>query len=313
MDIYRSKIDKYTSAILKLDKESQWLSIIRLATFIGSIAIIAVMVKAKSGLLLSIAIPLCVFGFGLVLNRYNRVHFMKRHTLFLKELNEEELLRLKNGLSGFPSGQAFANATHAYVADLDIFEQHSLLQLLNRTTTESGHICLAEWLSEPASKDVILERQQAITELTPKLDWRQDFQASGMHFQNLKSDYNRLLAWIEKPTRLLPRQSVYLVIGVLLSILAILAAVNYTVHASAANYIYYTIPLNIVLLTNYFILRSLRHVSEEIIESTYQNIKILAGYQALITRIESNKFDSALLERLQSVFSQTLFGGRRIQ
>jgi hypothetical protein len=308
MDIYRSKIDQYTSAILKLDKDLYWLSVIRLVAFIGSIAIVAILVRERAGALVSIAIPLCIFGYGLVLNRYNRVDYTRKHTVFLKELNEEELVRLNNKLSGFPTGQAYANPAHSHVSDLDIFGPHSLFQLLNRTTTESGHIRLAEWLSEPASaKDVILERQRAIKELTGKVDWRQDFQASGMHFRNPKSDYNRLLAWIEKPAYLLPRRSAYLVAGILLSASAILAAVYSMVHAFSPDYSYYTIFLNIILLINHFTLRSLRPVSEEIINSTYQNIQILAGFQSLITKIESSKFDSPMLERLQSTFRQTSY------
>src|SRR5690606_15035273 len=127
-----------------------------------------------------IVFPMCVLGFGFLIKRYNKVAYQKRQAIFLKEINENEILKLENKLSDFPTGQAFINNDHPYVADLDIFGPHSLFQLINRTTTASGNVCLAEWFSQPAYKDVILERQQAIKELAPKLDWRQQFQASGM-------------------------------------------------------------------------------------------------------------------------------------
>jgi hypothetical protein len=183
---------------------------------------------------------------------------------------------------------------------LDVFGPHSLFQLINRTTTESGSVCLAEWLSEPAPKEVILERQQAIQELVPKLEWRQHFQASGMHFQNAKSDYNKLLTWIEKPVELLPRQAAYLAVSILLSILSTLAVI----YAFSSNYTFSTLPLLVILFINSRFIISVKPVAEEIIESTHYNIKILGGYQALITSIESEKFDSAILQRLKTVFRQ---------
>lgn len=42
-------------------------------------------------------------------------------------------------------------------------------------------------LSEPAPDHEIPVSLQAIKELSEKLDWRQDFQAHGIHFQNKKS------------------------------------------------------------------------------------------------------------------------------
>jgi DNA mismatch repair ATPase MutS len=51
-------------------------------------------------------------------------------------------------------------------------------------------------------------------------------------------------------------------------------------------------------------LRRIKPAAEEIIEKTHHNIKILGGYQSLITSIESEKFDSAILQRLQTTFRQ---------
>ena len=253
------------------------------------------------------AVPLCVLGFGLLIKRHNQVVYLKRHTTFLKEINEFEVFKLENKLSDFPTGQTFINRDHPYVSDLDIFGPHSLFQLLNRTTTESGNLCLAEWLSESASKDVILERQQAIKELTPKLDWRQHFQALGMHFKNSKSDYNKLLAWIEKPVKLLPNQSKYLIVCISLSVLSTLAVFYYIIHAYSTDSFTYLIPLIVILSVNFFVLRRAKPVAEKIIENTHQNIKILGGYHSLITKIESEKFNSEILQRLQSAFSQNSY------
>lgn len=307
MNIYQGNIQKYKATILKLAKDLNRLSTVRLVAFIFSATLITILANERLVTIILIVVPLCVLGFGLLIKRYNQAAYLKEHTTFLKEINELEIFRLENKLSDFPKGQTFVGRDHPYVSDLDIFGQHSLFQLLNRTTTESGHVLLAEWLSESASKDVILERQQAIKELSPKLDWRQHFQASGMHFKNTKSDYNKLLAWIEKPVQLLPHQSKYLITCILLSVLSTFAAVYYFFHAFQADSFTYLIPLFVILSVNFFILRRAKPIAEEIIENTYQNIKILGGYHSLIIKIASEKFQSELLQQLQSAFNQNSY------
>lgn len=304
MNIYQSNIQKYKTTILKLTKVLKRLSTIRLVVFVFSATLIIILANERLATLLLMVVPLCMLGFGLLVKRYNQLVYQKRHTTFLKEINEDEVSKLENKLSDFPTGNTFINRDHPYIADLDIFGSHSLFQLINRTTTESGNVCLAEWLSESASKEVILERQRAIKELTPKLDWRQHFQALGMHFKNAKSDYKKLLAWVEKPEQLLPHQSKYLIICILLSILSTSAVVYYIIHLLSSDWLISMIPLSIILLINHRVLKSIRLIAEEVIEDTRHNTKILAGYHSLIVEIESEKFNSTILKQLQSELSR---------
>ena len=303
MQVYQNKVREYEKAALKLVKVLNRLSTIRLLAFIISLVLIVFLANERFIYLLLAAVPLCVLGFGLLINRYNSLFFTRRHTAFLKEINEDEILKLENKLSGFPAGESYLDRAHPYVSDLDIFGSHSLFQLLNRTATESGQILLAEWLNAPASKDIILARQQAIQELTPKLDWRQQFQASGKHYKYKKSDYNQLLAWIDKPEKLLPRQSRYIVASILLSVLSTTAAVYYGVHAFSGEYVIYLIPLTIILGVNFLILRKIKPIFKDILDNVH-NKEILGSYQLLIKSIESNEFQATRLKKLQKAFSE---------
>jgi DNA mismatch repair ATPase MutS len=107
---------------------------------------------------------------------------------------------------------------HSYISDLDVFGSHSLFQLINRTTTDSGSLCLAKWLSEAAPKETILERQQAIQELKPHLEWRQQLQVAGLPFMNSERNYQKLLRWFEKSEQLLPKQTKYLIGSITLGV-----------------------------------------------------------------------------------------------
>lgn len=69
-------------------------------------------------------------------------------------------------------GAAFA-AGHAYARDLDLFGRASLFELLNTARTEAGEAMLADWLKSGTAVEAVLARQQAVGELRPHVDFRE--------------------------------------------------------------------------------------------------------------------------------------------
>ena len=94
---------------------------------------------------------------------------LKRKTSFLKNLikvNEIEIQLLQKDFNGINEGAEFIDKQHHFISDLDIFGRKSVFQILNRTSTFSGRIKLAAWLTHPfLDKDIIVARQEAIKEL----------------------------------------------------------------------------------------------------------------------------------------------------
>lgn len=74
---------------------------------------------------------------------------------------------------GGSQGERFKKAKSVYADDLDIFGKGGLFELLSTARSEMGEDKLASWLLAPASPPEIAERQNAITELKTKLDWRE--------------------------------------------------------------------------------------------------------------------------------------------
>ena len=151
-----------------------------------------------------------------------------------------------------------------------------------------------------------MERQGAIKEIAPKFDWRQDLQAAGMRYENSKSDYNKLLDWIEKPAELLGRESKNWLTSVVMAILST-ASVGYFVYGLIyfleVFSIKFAVPLVITLIVNSRILKRVNSVTEAIIDNTQRNVQVLDGYHTLISQIEKEKFDSEYLKRIQSTFN----------
>ena len=303
MKVYQENIKKYNAKTLRLKKLLNRISLLRLLIFVISSTILITLFSINLITPTFIVFPISIICFAFVLKRHNKIAYLRKHTSFLKGINESEILRDECNLEEFDTGHKFINQNHPYTSDLDIFGQHSIFQLVNRTTTESGMILLSEWLSEPAPNYEIHNRQKAIKELSQKLDWRQDFQASGMHFQNKKSDYFKLLDWMEAPVVLLKYRRIYIAVAIILSVLSLLGLYYFFDNLYSMNgFIYLT--LLIVLFINYMVLRKVKPMAEDIVETSQENIITLRGYRVLINKIECENFKSEKLHQLKSILSK---------
>ncbi|MCK4665057.1 MAG: hypothetical protein KAT68_19470 [Bacteroidales bacterium] len=301
MKVYQENIKKYNAKTLRLKKVLNRISLLRLLIFVISSTILITLFSINLITPIFIVFPSSILCFAFVIKHHNKIAYLRKHTSFLKRINESEILREKCNLEEFDTGHKFINQNHPYTSDLDIFGQHSIFQLVNRTTTESGMILLSEWLSEPAPNYEIHDRQKAIKELSQKLDWRQDFQASGMHFQNKKSDYYKLLDWIESPIVLLKYRRIYIAVAIILPVLLLLGLYFFLVNLNSPNgYIYLSLMI-LVLFINYMILRKVSPLAENIVETSTENLITLRGYRTLINKIESESFKSKKLYELQSI------------
>ena len=307
MKVYQENIKKYAAKTLRLKKVLNRVSLLRLSIFVISGAILITLFSVHLITPIFIVFPVSIICFALAVKHYNKIAYLRKHSAFLKKINESEIQREKCTLEEFDTGHQFINQNHPYISDLDIFGQHSIFQLVNRTTTESGMVRLSEWLAEPASNDEIHNRQNAIKELAQNLDWRQDFQASGMHFQNKKSDYKKLLDWVEKPVVLLKYQRIYLAVAIILSVLSVLGLYFLLNNLmSPTRYIYLSL-LIVILFINYLILRKVKLIAEDIVETSTENINTLRGYQTLINKIECESFQSKKLVQLKSLLTKNKY------
>ncbi|MFC2118952.1 DNA mismatch repair protein MutS, partial [Bacteroidota bacterium] len=312
MKIYRDNIKMYNAKLLKLSKILNRISFLRLFIFVISSIILIYLFKFKLLIPILIVFPISILCFGAAIKYHSKIAFLKKHMAFLKGINESEILREKCNLEEFDTGHKFINQNHPYTSDLDVFGQHSIFQLVNRTTTESGMILLSEWLSEPAPNYEIYDRQNAIKELSQKLDWRQDFQASGMHFQNKKSDYYKLLDWVEAPVVLLKYRRIYMAVAIILSVLSLLGLYFFLYNLflsnfTSSNWYFYILPFITVLFINNRILRKVEPIAEKIVETSTENINTLRAYRTLINKIESENFKSKKLYDLQSILIKSKY------
>jgi hypothetical protein len=193
----RAVVDRYA-------RRDAWLSHARFAT-LGAAAIVAWMVwwagTAPAWWLLG---PGAVFG-SLVLVHGAVVRTRQRYERAVA-FYEDGLARVDDRWAGHGEpGHRFLDDAHLYATDLDIFGRGSLFELLNTTRTQTGEEMLAAWLLAPATPEDVRARQQAVAELTPRLDLREDLAILGGEVRRSLHP-QALAAWGLAP-RLLPWRS----------------------------------------------------------------------------------------------------------
>src|SRR5205085_415056 len=99
------------------------------------------------------------------------------------------------------SGERYVDAAHPYAQDLDLFGAGSVFELLCTARTRIGEDTLAGWLKAPADPATIRARQQAVSELRPRVDLRE---ALAVVAEEARSgvDPIMLAAWGEAPPTL---------------------------------------------------------------------------------------------------------------
>lgn len=117
----------------------------------------------------------------------------------LLQINKDELDVLACNYLGRDEGDEFYTPAHPYANDLDIFGTASLYQYINRCTAEQAKQLLANNLLQPAGKDTILQKQQAIKELTGKTGWRQQMQAYGLATPVTVTTEQKIKTWLALP------------------------------------------------------------------------------------------------------------------
>ncbi len=136
------------------------------------------------------------------------------------EFFEAGLARLEDRWVGRgEGGEAFRDPHHPYAEDLDLFGRGSLFELLCTARTAKGQSILADWLKRAAPIDDVRERQQAVTELAPQLDLREDLALLGDEVRS-HVDPDALIRWGSQPERVGSRSTLQIIAALLSSLTA---------------------------------------------------------------------------------------------
>jgi len=160
----------------KYKKLANTYSLLRLSIFALIVVAIYFAVQQDNFSIVAVAFIALVFAFAWLVSRQSRYERQKQYFDDLQQVNNNEIASIQSHANMYNDGSRFASDKHFYTADLDIFGNASLYQLVNRTATSTGNNKLAQWFDKPSAKEVILPRQAAVQEIATKNNWKLDIQ-----------------------------------------------------------------------------------------------------------------------------------------
>jgi hypothetical protein len=239
-----------------------------------------------------IAAPVIVFIVLMVLHQ--SVHAVVARLERAVKFYERALRRIEDDWSGGgEKGERFADRSHPYSEDLDLFGEGSMFELLSTARTKAGEERLASWLTAPAPIPEILERQRSVDELRPRLDLREDVALLGAEV-SAGAHPEELVSWAAREPVFTERQTQWLRVAALLIGLFSAAAVvmwlgfGYRKTAMAAL---------MIEATFLFLYRAQisRVVAE--VERPGRELSLLSE---ILGRLEQERFAAPMLVRLRS-------------
>jgi ABC-type transport system involved in cytochrome c biogenesis ATPase subunit len=270
----------------QLQRKHLWFGNARIILFVAILVQCWITGKTGSPSLYWLLIPITLFVVLVVAHRrvVTALNRMKRAV----SIYGRGLARMEDRWSGSgETGDEFKDPLHLYAEDLDILGEGSLFQLLSTARTNMGKQCLSRWLLNHADVQEIQERQAAIAELKPRLDFREYLAVSG-ESERIAAKPEALIAWAREESGL--KDGRWWALG--LAILSMAALVF--------GFMVMWTPFILSLLINGIITSRARHRLEKIFAAVGDTHKNLDSLALLLQRIEAEKFGSPRLQQLQA-------------
>jgi hypothetical protein len=278
----------------RLSKVTRNINIISNARLLTALLFLVTLYFGLSHTFLLYSLPLILTAFIVLIRNHGKLFNQKTHFENLVKINRLEQQALQGNCSGFQTGSEFVNAHHPYSHDLDIFGEGSLFQLINRCNTIIGKKRIAQKLEHSlSSKEEIIAHQEAIRELSSRIDFRQHFQASGMEIDEQPLDREQLIEWLKQPS-FLYRKKIYQYLLILVPVIT-LALVTGWIFSPVFR------PFAIIMAAFQWAFLGI-HIKRVNAFHEYISRKknILQKYARLLHYLQSERFTSSLMSALST-------------
>jgi hypothetical protein len=288
-DTYSGRISFFRSRIRFHNRWMNYISASRLLSL--ALLVWFIVLGLRSHLLVDYLCSGAMFVlFLLLVGRYNRQKDLRNLNSRLEELNRLEISCMDHDYHFRPDGRRFADPSHSWSHDLDLFGKGSLFQFVNRTTILQGGDCLAGFLTaEPGGTEHIRERQGIIGDLRDRIDFRQTFTARGSMIREKDEDLPGITAWLSAKAFIVRQKWLFpLALGISVTALGIIIAGFF----NPMNFRY----LLLLLLLNFTILSPFLVRTNRYQQTISRKHELLDGYARLLGLICSTPFSHDTLK-----------------
>jgi hypothetical protein len=300
-EIYLQLIQQRRAEVTAMELRHRRLGYLRLAMVGAAVAVVWIALATSAISIAWALVPAAVFAALLAVHdRLLRTTELRRRAV---SYFERALARLEDRWAGTgETGERYLDPAHPYAQDLDLFGKGSLFELLSTARTRTGEDTLARWLLAPADPAVARARQQAVEELRPRLDLREDLAALA---EDARSgvDPEFLSAWGEEPsplnaTRFGPMVWIFTALGIA-GFAALLALLLHTAGLTRAVPGAGEVFLAALLANGWFLHRHRGEAGRVVgeVEEAAGELKLLSD---VLGRLEKEHFYSPMLAALRA-------------
>lgn len=206
LQFYKQELEKHKAIVASHKKRLLLLSTLRLLVFVASgFAIYFTFsnwqIAASCGI-----VGLILFVY--LLSRYTNIKAKHEFHKALVHINSEELKISSGEFHHRNTGLQFQDPKHSFSLDIDLFGKGSFFQYLNRTISSEGQNMLSKILKANNTLHII-ERQEAIKELSTKTEWTQRFAATGSLITT-ETPASNIIHWLNNHKNFIPRNMKWL-------------------------------------------------------------------------------------------------------
>ncbi len=293
---FQDRVTHFQRSLNRVTRLNNQYSLFRILVFVSGIAVLLYFANSRSPAYFAAFLGVFTFLFSFLVKKHNRIKYNQQLFRNLREINQQEIQRLKGAFEGLEPADELLDPKHTYAVDLDIFGKYSLFQWLFRGATEEGKFLLGQWLLNPPSVKTLLERQLAVKALKSKIDWRQTFQAKGLlnHAKNRdKQSIDFLFSWIDQDKNIKHELS-WKFASWLLPLLNITLLILVILQFASFGFLLLSLFITAGLTYGFYKL-NLRLTRELGTTNT-----VIASYREMLLEIEGEPFNDEPLEKLKS-------------
>ena len=291
--IYKKNIESNKEKAHDLKLNMNLISIFRLVTVILCISIDYILYRNNNINIALIVTLFFIIIFMLLVLLHDILFNQKKRFEILIKINEDGLNRINGNLNAIDDGgEEYLDENNPFTNDLDIFGKNSLFKIINTCATDGGRRELSDVLKNSNSfkMDEILKRQEAIKELSLKVDWRHKIIVEGRLKNNKKSDIDKFIEWSKDSIEIKNGSILIASIFIMFTLLSILGVINGVLPESF---------ILLDLMINYVVLKLMsKNLKDQI--NIFESVKnTMISYSKILELIQKEKFESSYLRELQ--------------
>jgi DNA mismatch repair ATPase MutS len=176
-EYYFSRIDSITENIKQLEHKDNIFSVARLVSFVLLVTGIIFSTSTLNSIFIILSLIMIFVFTRIIIMHLTNLNLLKTQK-DRKEMLQNEIDCVDHEGNRYYNGSYFADSSHDYTPDMDVFGTKSLFHYINRCATGVGNRALALWLGNQYPETEILNRQKSVQELAGNKEWCEEIRVN---------------------------------------------------------------------------------------------------------------------------------------